>query len=135
MDFVQKLTEDTMRGDWDFCWKYSDGATSYKFSKPKHYLSDMNFSIEKDAEAIVFPNGYVITYPKEELVQLRDAVNISMERTVDECIALYLAGKEMTAEQEKLENEKAKATATSGSGASSSGSKVKAPATKKPIKV
>jgi hypothetical protein len=135
MDFIEKLIVDTYKGDWDFFWKYSDGASTYSITKPKHYLSGLNFSLDKDETLITFPNGYGLMCPKEQLRQLRDEINLSLERTVDECIQLYLAGKEMTAEQEKAESEKAKATATSGSKTETSGSKVKAPVVKKPIKV
>jgi hypothetical protein len=110
MNFIQKLIDDTDKGDWDFSWKYSDGSKSYTFQVPKHYLSGMNFSIDNDPNIMIFPNGYSIKYDKSLLAKLKDSIDKSLERTVDECVKLYLMGKEMTPEQEAIaaEQEKAK---------------------------
>jgi hypothetical protein len=69
----------------------------------------MNFSIISDPELLILPNGYGLIQKKDSLVKLRDAVNVSLERTADECVRLYLAGEEMTAEQQAVVDEQEKA--------------------------
>jgi hypothetical protein len=78
---------------WDGGWKYTEASDTYTFNVPKHYLSGLNFSIIKDNKLIIFPNGYGIEYSKEFLAQLKNAVDISLERTVDSDIKMYLSGK------------------------------------------
>jgi hypothetical protein len=102
MNFIQKLIKDTTKGDWDGNWKYA--GDSYSLQKQKHYLSGLNFSPIK-FPVIIFPNGFAVEYDKASLESLKKAVDESLERTVDEFIKLYLAGKEMTPEQEQLEKE------------------------------
>lgn len=88
--FLQKLIENTNSGDLDFVWKYNDGSKSYTFIIPKHYLSGMNFSLEKDFGLLIFPNGFAIEYSKENINQLKDSINISLERTVETSIKMYV---------------------------------------------
>lgn len=107
MNFVEKLTKDTEKGDWDYCWKYSDGAMSYTFNKPKHYLSGLNFSLN-DLRTMVFPNGFVIYYDIGLMDNLSEAIDISLARTVDEMVNLYMAGEELTPEQEAAQAEQEK---------------------------
>jgi len=98
--FVQKLIDDTNKGDWDFKWKYSDGSQTYTFNQPKHYLSGLNFSLMVNKKLLIFPNGYGLE--TNLLENLKKAIDASLERTVDESMRLYVAGKEMTQEQEDL---------------------------------
>jgi len=100
MKFVQKLIDDTDNGDWDFKWKYSDGSETYTFNQPKHYLSGLNFSLLANKKLLVFPNGYGLE--TNLLENLKKAIDVSLERTVDESMRLYVEGKEMTQEQEDL---------------------------------
>ena len=100
MKFVQKLIDDTNKGDWDFKWKYSDGSQTYTFNQPKHYLSGLNFSLMVNKKLLIFPNGYGLE--TNLLENLKKAIDASLERTVDESMRLYVAGKEMTQEQEDL---------------------------------
>jgi len=103
MKFVQKLIDDTNKGDWDFKWKYSDGSQTYTFNQPKHYLSGLNFSLTANKKLLIFPNGYGLETPL--LKNLKEAIDVSLERTVDESMRLYVEGKEMTQEQEDLATE------------------------------
>ena len=109
MKFVQKLIDDTNKGDWDFKWKYSDGSQTYTFNQPKHYLSGLNFSLLANKKLLIFPNGYGLE--TNLLENLKKVIDVSLERTVDESMRLYVEGKEMTQEQEDLaaEQEAAKA--------------------------
>jgi len=100
MKFVQKLIDDTNNGDWDFKWKYSDGSQTYTFNQPKHYLSGLNFSLTANKKLLIFPNGYGLETTLLE--NLKKAIDVSLERTVDESMRLYVEGKEMTQEQEDL---------------------------------
>jgi len=100
MKFVQKLIDDTNNGDWDFKWKYSDGSQTYTFNQPKHYLSGLNFSLLANKKLLIFPNGYGLE--TNLLENLKKAIDLSLERTVDESMRLYVEGKEMTQEQEDL---------------------------------
>jgi hypothetical protein len=98
MNFTQKLIDDTKNGTWDFYWKLNEGTKTYSFTKPKHFLSGLNFSLEKDKSLIVFPNGYGL---KTGLLSLlEEAVLESMERTVDTSIQMYVSGEELTPDQE-----------------------------------
>jgi hypothetical protein len=93
MEFLEKLIADTQAGKWDFNWKYSgEGSDTYSFNRPKNYLSGLNFSISKDKKAIVFPNGFIVTDEEATLKRLRDAINISLERTVVTIIGSYMSG-------------------------------------------
>lgn len=105
MNFIQKLTQDTLNGNWDFHWKYNDGSKIYTFNVPKHYLTGMNFSLEKDQDMIVLPNGYGLIYDKSAMKALRDAVDLSLENTADKSVEMYLAGETMTEEQQASEEE------------------------------
>jgi hypothetical protein len=105
MNFIQKLTQDTLNGNWDFHWKYVDGTKTYTFNVPKHYLSGMNFSLEKDSDMVILPNGYGLIYDKNALKALRDAVDVSLENTADKSIEMYLSGETMTEEQQTSEEE------------------------------
>jgi hypothetical protein len=88
--FLDKLIEDTNNGDLDFVWKYNDGSKSYTFVLAKHYLSGMTFSLEKDSELLVFPDGFAVQYSKEDIIRLRDSINLSLERTVETSIRMYI---------------------------------------------
>jgi hypothetical protein len=99
MNFIQKLTEDTLNGDWDFRWKYNDGSKTYTFNVPKHYLTGMNFSIEKDADMIILPNGFGLIYSKESLIALKNAVDASLENTADKSTEMYLSNEGVTEEE------------------------------------
>jgi len=105
MNFIQKLTQDTLNGDWDFKWKYNDGSKTYTFNVPKHYLTGMNFSLEKDPDMVILPNGYGLIYDKNALKALKDAVDVSLENTADKSIEMYLAGETMTEEQQASKEE------------------------------
>jgi hypothetical protein len=104
MNFIQKLTEDTLNGEWDFGWKYTDSTKTYAFNVTKHYLTGMNFSLEKDPEMLILPNGYGLIYNKEAMVALRDAVDVSLESTADQSIEAYLSG-EGVSEEESVDGE------------------------------
>lgn len=99
MNFIQKLTEDTLNGEWDFGWKYTDSTKTYAFNVTKHYLTGMNFSLEKDPEMLILPNGYGLIYNKEAMVALRDAVDVSLESTADQSIEKYLSGEGVVEEE------------------------------------
>jgi len=103
MSFVQKLIDDTKNGDWDYCWKYSDGSGTYTLNKQKHYLSGLNFTTREKSKELIFPNGYALE--SEQLGDLESAVLFSLEATVDDSVKLYLAGKEITQEQQDLKDE------------------------------
>jgi len=49
---------------------------------------------------LIFPNGYGLE--TNLLENLKKAIDLSLERTVDESMRLYVEGKEMTQEQEDL---------------------------------
>ena len=106
MNFVQKLTKDTQDGIWDGGWKYTEASDTYTFKVPKHYLNELNFSIVKNNKLIIFPNGYGIEYSKESLIQLKNAVDVSLERTVDGDITFYLSGKIRVAPKDEAEDSK-----------------------------
>lgn len=99
MNFIQKLTEDTLNGNWDFHWKYTDSSKTYSFNVPKHYLTGMNFSLEKDADMIILPNGFGLIYSKESLIALKNAVDTSLENTADKSTEMYLSGEGVTEEE------------------------------------
>jgi hypothetical protein len=103
MSFVQKLIDDTRNGDWNYCWKYSDGSGTYTLNKQKHYLSGLNFTTREKSKELIFPNGYALE--SEQLGELESAVLFSLEATVDDSVKLYLAGKEITQEQQDLKDE------------------------------
>ena len=100
MNFIQKLIQDTNNGMWDYYWKYSEGSDSYTFNKVKHYLTGLTFSLIKDKTLIIFPNGYGMRYSEELMKQLRDTIDISLERTVDDSIKTYISGQELTSQQQ-----------------------------------
>lgn len=100
MNFIQKLIQDTNNGMWDYCWKYSDASDSYTFNKTKHYLTGLTFSLIKDKTLTIFHNGYGMRYSEELMKQLRDTINISLERTVDDIITTYISGEELTSQQQ-----------------------------------
>ena len=106
MNFVQKLIADTEKGDWDFYWKHNEGSNVYTLNKAKHYLTGLNFSVTSDYNHIIFPNGYKVE--TDLLSFLEDAVWESIERTVSEMIKMYLAGKELTPDQEEAQAEQEK---------------------------
>jgi len=91
-------------GKWNFSWKYNDGSKTYTFNVLRHYLTGMNFSLEKDPTMLILPNGFGLIYDKESLLALKNAVDISLENTADECIEMYLSGEEVT-EEESADNE------------------------------
>jgi len=92
MNFIQKLTKDTLSGMWDYDWKYSDGAKSYTFNLTKHYLSGLTFSIDKDPGAVVFPNGLLVRVEGEDLIGLRDACDVSLKNTFEDSVKRYMSG-------------------------------------------
>ena len=96
MNFIQKLTQDTSSGMWDFIWKYSDGAKSFTFNKQKHYLSGLSFSMEKDNDLLVFPNGFGLNVGSEAIILLMASVIDSLERTVRDSVETYLSGEVVT---------------------------------------
>jgi hypothetical protein len=106
MNFIQKLTKDTQDGMWDGAWKYTEASDTYTFNVPKHYLSGLNFSIVKNNKLIIFPNGYGMTTSSEVLEQLRDAIVISLERTVKDDIKMYLSGKVQVVAKDETSNNK-----------------------------
>ena len=87
MNFVQKLIDDTKSGLWDFAWKYSDASQNYNFNKEKHLLRGMNFSLT-EPKTMIFPNGYAIYYNEDLMKNLAKEIDISLERTIDESIAV-----------------------------------------------
>jgi hypothetical protein len=103
MSFVQKLIDDTRNGDWNYCWKYSDGSGTYTLNKQKHYLSGLNFTTREKSKELIFPNGFALE--SEQLGELESAVLFSLEATVDDSVELYLTGKEITQEQQDLKDE------------------------------
>jgi hypothetical protein len=100
MNFVQKLTEDTKNGMWDFAWKYNDGSQNYTFNKDKHILRGMNFSLTEPM--MIFPNGYVIYYKEDLMKNLAKEIDVSLERTIDESIVRYMVGNPLSPEQEEV---------------------------------
>lgn len=106
MSFVQKLIDDTKNGMWNYDWKYNDGSKIYTFNKPKHFLSGLNFvaSIENKGKEIIFPNG--VALETEQIKELEEAVIFSLEATVDDSMKRYIAGKEVTQEEEAAQSEK-----------------------------
>jgi hypothetical protein len=106
MNFVQKLIDDTKNGMWNYDWKYNDGSKIYTFNKPKHFLGGLNFmaSIENKDKEIIFPNG--VALETEQIKELEEAVIFSLEATVDDSMKRYIAGKEITQEEEDAQAEK-----------------------------
>jgi hypothetical protein len=72
-------------------------------NKQKHYLSGLNFTTREKSKELIFPNGFALE--SEQLGELESAVLFSLEATVDDSVKLYLAGKEITQEQQDLKDE------------------------------
>jgi hypothetical protein len=106
MNFVQKLIDDTNNGDWDFFWKYNEGSDTFTLNKPKHYLSGLNFTTSNKIKSIVFPNGSELFTTK--LDELEGAVRASLLSTMNQSMNMYLAGKELTPEEEATQAEQEK---------------------------
>jgi hypothetical protein len=109
MNFIEKLIEETTNGNLDFSWKYNDGSKMYTFKIPKHPLNETSFSLVKDPELIVLPNGCGIDYSKDLLRKLRDAVDQSIIRTADTIMADYVSGeidKQLEEDKKKEEDKK-----------------------------
>jgi sugar-specific transcriptional regulator TrmB len=58
----------------------------------------------KNNKLIIFPNGYGMTTSSEILEQLRDAIIISLERTVKDDIKMYLSGKTQVVSKDETDN-------------------------------
>lgn len=106
MNFVQKLIDDTNNGDWDFFWKYNEGSDTFTLNKSKHYLSGLNFTTANKSKGIVFPNGSELF--TEKLDELEGAVRASLLSTMSQSMDMYLAGKELTPEEESAQAEQEK---------------------------
>ena len=89
--FLQKLINDTTSGDLDGVWKYVDSSKTYSFVIPKHYLNGMNLSLENNFGSIIFPDGFMMNYTKENINQLIKVINISLQRTVETWMLQYLS--------------------------------------------
>ncbi len=86
-EFLSKLIQDVRDGLWDGGFSVNSNGTIYTFTAPKQILTKSNFSLdvdgkgkELDSGVFVFSNGYGVSF--ENLVELRDEVLISLERTV-----------------------------------------------------
>ncbi len=96
MNFIDKLISDTLNGDWDYSWIWSNDK--YTFKVAKHPMSGMNFQIEYggkknevlDEQVLVFPNGFGNSFPKDKMLELQDAITVSLERTVVDSKKNYL---------------------------------------------
>ncbi len=85
--FLDKLIKDVRQGLWDGGFSVNSNGTMYMFIAPKQILTKSNFSLdidgkgkELDSGVFVFSNGYGVSF--ENLVELRDVVLESLERTV-----------------------------------------------------
>ena len=94
--FIDKLILDTLNGDWNYAWIWSNDK--YTFKVAKHPMNGLNFQIEyggkkgaiSEEQSLVFPNGYAITYPKDKISELSEAILISLERTVIDTQKKYI---------------------------------------------
>jgi hypothetical protein len=100
MSFIQKLIDDTNKGDWDFYWKYNEGSDTFTLNKPKHYLTGLNFTTANKSKSVIFPNGSELF--TEQLGNLETAVRSSLLSTMNQSIEMYLANKELTPDQEAI---------------------------------
>lgn len=101
MTFLQKLTKDTIAGNWDDTWNYKDGSKTFSFIKTKHYLSGLTLGFSSKDLEIIFPNGYGVLCKKEELESLRDAILNAMDRRVNKCVGDYLANVDIISETDE----------------------------------
>ncbi len=96
MNFIDKLISDTLNGDWDYAWIWSNDK--YTFKVAKHPMSGMNFQIEYggkknevlDEQVLVFPNGFGNSFSKDKMLELQEAITVSLERTVVDSKKNYL---------------------------------------------
>lgn len=86
-EFLNKLIQDTKSGQWDGAWAVNSNGSIYTFIAPKQILTKSNFSLDVDGKGrelnsgtFVFANGYGVIF--ENLIELRDVVLESLERTV-----------------------------------------------------
>lgn len=78
MKFLEKLIEDTKKGDLDFIWKFNE-PDKYTFFAPKNPMNGLNFDLSKDT-LIIFPNGFGLLCDKERLNVLKDEVRLAIQR-------------------------------------------------------
>ncbi len=86
-EFLSKLIQDVRDGLWDGGFSVNSNGSLYTFVSPKQILTKSSFSLDIDGKGkelnsgvFVFSNGYGVSF--ENLVELRDEVLISLERTV-----------------------------------------------------
>lgn len=88
MNFIDKLISDTLNGDWNYSWIWSNDK--YTFKVAKHPMSGLNFQIEyggkkgalSEKQLLIFPNGYGVEYPSDIILKLKEAIDLSLENTV-----------------------------------------------------
>lgn len=78
MKFLEKLIEDTKKGDLDFIWKFNE-PDKYTFFAPKDPMNGLNFDLSKDT-LIIFPNGFGLLCDKERLNVLKDEIRLAIQR-------------------------------------------------------
>ncbi len=89
MKFIEKLTQDTRNGKFDFAWRFSS-PDKYTFKQEKHPLSEMNFNLSDSSDTIIFPNGMSLRSSKEAMSTLKDEVIKAMNRSIDSIISAFV---------------------------------------------
>lgn len=96
MNFIDQLIFDVKSGMWDYVWTWNN--EKYTFIPVKHYLRGLNFTLEyggkkgslSDVQNLIFPNGFSVQYPLDKILELKESVDESLERTVIDSQKTYL---------------------------------------------
>jgi hypothetical protein len=88
MNFLNKLIEDTKKGDLDFIWKFNE-PDKYTFFAPKDPMNGMNFDLSKEP-IIIFPNGFGLLCNKDQLNVLKNEIRLAIERAAIKIMNQYV---------------------------------------------
>jgi len=88
MNFLNKLIEDTKKGDLDFIWKFNE-PDKYTFFAPKDPMNGMNFDLSKEL-IIIFPNGFGLLCNKDQLNVLKNEIRLAIERAAIKIMNQYV---------------------------------------------
>lgn len=78
MKFLDRLIDDTKKGDLDFIWKFNE-PDKYTFFAPKDPMNGLNFDLSKD-NVIIFPNGFGLLCDKNQLNILKAEIRQAIQR-------------------------------------------------------
>jgi hypothetical protein len=102
MKFLEKLIEDTKKGDLDFIWKFSE-PDKYTFFMPKDPMNGLNFDLSKDT-VIIFPNGFGLLCDKKQLNVLKDEIRQAIQRGAISIMDQYVKYSVSDVEDEEADN-------------------------------